>query len=60
MNLGGERREAFEVLEEAIYPVCTIYNMDFRDIRVGHGLNFGESLREEVNLMLVVPQYGVL
>lgn len=47
--------EAMRRVRKAKYPICSMYNVDFRELEDEHKLTHGESLLKSVYLLLSSP-----
>lgn len=47
------------MLKDAVYPLCTIHNMDFGDMVGEHEMNHFKSLVQAVEAVLADPSYNV-
>lgn len=57
-ELSEQANSAFAVLKEEMYPVCSLHNMDILELVEEHKCDYGESLRDSVDLVSTDPTYN--
>lgn len=59
LELPNDARPAFTLLQETIFPVCYIHNLDFSHWVEKHEIDHRESFMQGVDLVLNEPLHNI-